>query len=102
MNVYNCCEVFIRNTEREAKNMNVRNDDVAQVVVEIPKGHRHIRTTVTLREGLSMTFQEATIAAVVRAYVSVKTHPTATRVCLEGKMPDKKKPGYADWQLVED
>lgn len=79
----------------------VRNEDVAQVVAEIPEGHRHLRTTVTLSDGTSLTFQEATIAAIVRAYTVVKTDPLRTRVELSGRKVEHSKPGYAEWQLLE-
>ena len=80
----------------------VRNEDVARVVAEIPQGHRHLRTTVTLADGTSITFQEATIAAIVRAYVAVKTGPLRSRVVLEGRRVEKRKAGYAEWQLLEE
>jgi hypothetical protein len=79
----------------------LRNEDVARVVAEIPQGHQHLRTTVTLADGSSITFQEATIAALVRAYVAVKTHPLRTRVVLTGKRVENRKSDYAEWQLVE-
>lgn len=53
----------------------LRNEDVTEVVAEIPPGHRHLRTTVRFADGSTITFQEATVAAIVRAYVSVKTDP---------------------------
>jgi hypothetical protein len=77
------------------------NEDVARVVAEIPPGHNHLRTTVTLADGTSFTFQEATMAALVRAYVAVKTHPMRTRVVLTGRRIENRKPEYAEWQLVE-
>jgi hypothetical protein len=80
----------------------LRNEDVAGVVVEIPAGHHHLRTTVTLVDGTSLTFLEATIAAIVRAYVAVKTHPRKTRVALTGSRLQGGKRGYAEWQLLEE
>jgi hypothetical protein len=79
----------------------LRNEDVARVVAEIPQGHHHLLTTVTLADGSSITFQEATLAALVRAYVAVKTHPLRTRVVLTGKRIENRKAEYAEWQLVE-
>ena len=79
----------------------LRNEDVARVVAEIPQGHRHLLTTVTLADGSSITFQEATLAALVRAYVAVKTHPLRTRVVLTGRRIENRKAEYAEWQLVE-
>lgn len=79
-----------------------RNEDIKSVVVEIPEGHKHIRTTVTLQDGAEFVFQEATIANIARAYMDVKTHPTRKKVVLTGQpLPDKKE-GYAEWQLIEE
>jgi hypothetical protein len=80
----------------------LRNEDVTRVVAEIPQGHRHLRTTVTLADGSSLTFQEATVAAIVRAYVAVKTDPVRERVVLEGRVVEGGKAGYAQWQLLEE
>ena len=77
-------------------------EDVTRVVAEIPQGHRHLRTTVTLADGTSVTFQEATIAAIVRAYVTVKTNPLRDRVVLTGRLVEGRKTGYAEWQLLEE
>lgn len=79
----------------------IRNEDVREVVAEIPEGHRHLRTTVFLQDGSEMTFQEATVAALVRAYTAVTTHPTKRRVMLKGIKVPLRKDGYAEWQLVE-
>ena len=80
----------------------LRNEDVTRVVAEIPEGHRHLRTTMTLADGSSLTFQEATMAALVRAYISVKTDPLRSRVVLAGKRVEGRKTGYAEWQLLEE
>ena len=80
----------------------LRNEDVTRVVAEIPQGHRHLRTTVTLADGFSVTFQETTIAAIVRAYIEVKTNPLRDRVVLAGRMVESRKAGYAEWQLLEE
>ena len=78
------------------------NEDVTEIVAEIPAGHRHLRTTVTFADGSSITLQEATVAAIVRAYVSVKTDPLRTRVVLRGRKVPGRKEGYAKWQLMEE
>lgn len=80
----------------------LRNEDVLEVVAEIPAGHRHLRTTVLLADGTSLTFQEATVAAIVRAYVAVKTDPRKNRVVLRGRQVPERKEGYAEWQLLEE
>lgn len=79
----------------------LRNEDVAGVVAEIPAGHQHLRTTMTLADGATITMQEATVAAIVRAYISIKTDPVRTRVSLKGQAMAARKAGFAEWQLVE-
>ncbi len=82
--------------------MLIRNEDIDRVTAEIPAGHRHLRTTVVLADGTELVFQEAAIANIVRAYIGVKTHPTATRVALKGERLAERKEGYAEWQLLEE
>ena len=79
----------------------LRTEEVTGLVAEIPEGHRHVRTTLTLADGTALTLQEATVAAIVRAYVAVKTDPTRTRVVMRGTLLAERKPGYAEWQLIE-
>lgn len=81
--------------------MNIKNEDIAGLVVEVPEGHQHIRTTVTLRDGTSITFQEATVSNLVRAFLDVKLHAQRARVELTGVELSDRKKGYAPWQLVE-
>ncbi|MBU5613054.1 hypothetical protein [Geomonas azotofigens] len=76
-------------------------EDVVQVVAEIPKNHRHLRTTLELADGTAITLQEATVAAIVRAYVTVKTDPVRKSVKLSGRRLTERKSGYAAWQLLD-
>jgi hypothetical protein len=82
--------------------MIIHNEDIKELIAEIPEGHKHLRTTIVLQDGTEMTFQEATIANLVRAYITVKTHPTVRKVVLKGKSLSERKYGYAEWQLVEE
>lgn len=82
--------------------MIIADEDFKELIAEIPKGHRHLRTTITLHDGRSFTFQEATIANIVRAYISAKTHPQRMMVRLLGSKLSARKDGYAEWQLVEE
>jgi hypothetical protein len=81
--------------------MIVRNEDVIELVLEVPEGHTHLRTSLVLRDGSEMVLQEATVANLVRAYVTLKTHPGKERLKLQGKRLGQKKEGYAEWQLLE-
>jgi hypothetical protein len=82
--------------------MIVHNEDVKKVIAEVPQGHRHVRTILVLQDGIEITFQEATIANIVRAYITVKTHPTKNKVTLKGQQVMKRKKDYAAWQLLEE
>lgn len=82
--------------------MIIPNEEIMEVVSEIPDGHRHVRTTVIMKGGQEFTFQEATIANLVRAFITVKTHPQKTRIRLKGGKLDSRKESYAEWQLIEE
>ncbi len=82
--------------------MDISNEDVNEVIVEIPEGHRHVRTRVRLADGTELVFQEATVANIARAYLTVKTDPRKTSVKLVGKKLAERKAGYAEWQLLEE
>jgi len=82
--------------------MLIANEEVKELTAEIPEGHKHLRTTIELHDGRSFTFQEATIANLVRAYITVKTHPQRRKVRLSRRKLDFRKEGYAEWQLVEE
>lgn len=81
--------------------MIIHNEDVKELIAGIPKGHKHMRTTIVLENGSELTFQEATIASIVRAYIGIKTHPRTKSVRLIGKKLEDRKKGYAEWQLIE-
>ncbi len=82
--------------------MIIHNEDIKELTVKIPEGHRHLRTTVVLQDGMEFIFHEATIANLVRAYITVKTDPIKKKVTLKGKQLAKRKDDYAEWQLIED
>ncbi len=79
----------------------VPNEEVVEVTVEVPAGHRHLRATLRLADGSAWVLHEATLANLLRAFVTVKTHPVRTRVRLVGRQVPGRKPGYAQWQLLE-
>jgi len=79
----------------------IANEDVKSLIAEIPAGHKHLRTTIELHDGRTFTFQEATIANLVRAYIEVKTHPVLTSVGYTGRNLSARKDGYAEWQLIK-
>jgi len=81
--------------------MIIKNEDIKSLTVEIPEGHKHMRTTIVLNDGMEVTFQEASIANIVRAYITVKTHPAINKVKMRNKRLVSRKEGYDEWQLLE-
>lgn len=82
--------------------MVIRNEDVREVILEVPEGHKHLRTSLVLSTGQRIVLQEATVANIVRAFVSIKTHPQLERVVLKGRRLTQRKEGFAEWQVLED
>ena len=80
----------------------IRNEDIESVLIGVPKNHKHLRICLKLKDK-TLIFQEATIANIVRAYVTIKTHPTIKALKLKMKMlPETEvKGGYARHQLLE-
>ena len=68
----------------------------------VPKAHRHLRALIETKNGALYVFQEATVANMVRAYVTLKTHPSIYGIELINKEYDGDlKEGYARSQLIE-
>lgn len=82
--------------------MNIANEDIKEVSAEIPEGHKHIRTRIVLHDGTEFIFQEAAVANIVRAYITLKTDPVKTSVRMKGTKLEVRKQGYAEWQLIEE
>lgn len=82
----------------------IRNSDVLALELFVPEGHQHLRATLELADGGRLILQEATVANLVRAYVSVVTSPTRRAVRLVGRelAPADLKEGHAPWQLIEE
>jgi len=77
-----------------------RNEDVKRVIAFIPEGHVHVRLLIELKDQ-TLILQEATAAAIVRAYVAVATHPLRRAVELRQVRLEERKPLYAEHQLIE-
>ncbi len=80
-----------------------RNMDVEKIVAAIPGGHLHTRLAIFLPDQV-IVLQEASVAAIVRAYAATAIHPTRRGIVLVNKRLGKnqRKPGFAEHQLVED
>ncbi len=83
--------------------MIIRNRDVVEIDIAVPEGHKHLRTAIVLENGSEIILQEATVANIVRAYISIKTHPQISSCRLIGQeVGSGSKEGFADWQLLEE
>ncbi len=82
-------------------NIYLRNEDMESAILAVPDGHRHLRLALTTKDGRTIVLQEATVAAIVRAYTTVKTHPQMRAVKLMSVQPHGLKEGYAKDQLIE-
>lgn len=84
--------------------MVVRNSDVLSLELGVPEGHQHLRATFELADGTRLILQEATVAALARAYVGLLTHPSRRSVKLVGRQlaAPQLKEGFAPWQLLEE
>lgn len=81
----------------------IRNEDIEKVLVGVPKGHKHLRVCMKLKNNSAMILQEATIANILRAYVTIGTHPKikAQELKMYVLGETSQKQGYALHQLLE-
>lgn len=81
----------------------IRNEAVGKVLMGVPKGHKHLRICMKLKDGTILIFQEATIANISRAYITLKTHPSiqAQELRMKTLIAEQRKEGYATHQLIE-
>jgi len=79
-----------------------RNEDVEEIVVAVPSGHQHARFLIKLVDQ-EIVLQEATVAALVRAFTNIVLHPWRRGVVLKKKLLSngEKKHGFAKYQLIE-
>jgi len=78
-----------------------KNEDITSATLAVPKGHMHLRLAITTKDGETIVLQEAAVAAIVRAYTTVKTHPVKRAVKMVSANPVGLKDGYAADQLIE-
>ena len=81
--------------------MLLRNRSVVRLLVGVPEGHEHIRARIETASGDVITLQEATLAALCRAYMDVSTHPRRRAVELRSAPVEDRKHGFAVHQLIE-
>ncbi|RLF19739.1 MAG: hypothetical protein DRZ82_04780 [Thermoprotei archaeon] len=81
--------------------LSIRNCDVERVLIGRPTSHKHLRVILFLKDGNIIILHEATIANIVRAFVTIKTHPIIEAIELRGTYLRQRKAGYAEYQLLE-
>lgn len=81
----------------------IRNEDIEQVLMGVPEDHKHLRICVKLKNKSAFIFQEATIANILRTYITIKTHPNvqAKELKMKALTAEQQKEGYAVHQLLE-
>ena len=81
----------------------IRNEDVSRVLIGVPEGHKHLRICLELKNACTLIFQEATVANILRAYTTIKTHPSvrARELKMKTLTAEQPKEGYATHQLLE-
>jgi hypothetical protein len=81
----------------------IRNVDIEKVLIGVPKGHKHLRVYIKLRDDLGLIFQEATVANILRAYVTITTHPAkrAQELKMQTLGKNLQKRGFARHQLLQ-
>ena len=77
-----------------------RVEDVKRIVAFIPKNHYHIRLLIEFKDQ-SIIIQEAVLAAITRAYLNILLHPTKRACELTLRKMNRRKHGYAKYQLIE-
>lgn len=81
----------------------IRNEDVSRVLIGVPEGHKHLRICLELKNARTLVFQEATVANILRAYTTIKTHPSvrARELKMKTLTAEQPKEDYATHQLLE-
>jgi hypothetical protein len=77
-----------------------RNEEVSRVIAFIPRGHSHVRLLLELSDQV-IILNEATLAAITRAYLSVLLHPLRRAVEMRLVRLQHRKALYAEYQLLE-
>lgn len=77
------------------------NSGVRRILYGVPRGRLHGRLVIEFEDGSILVLSEATVANIVRAYITVLTHPLVEAVELVKRRLVERKKGYAEYQLVE-
>jgi len=81
--------------------LQLRNRHVVRLVLGTPAGGEGIQARIQTNEGDVIALEGATLAALVRAYMAVTTHPTLQAIELRAAALEPAKAGFATHQLIE-
>lgn len=79
----------------------IHNEEVEALTMAIPEGHKHLRAAIATVGGDTIVLPEAVIAALVRGYVQIKTHPTLKALRMTTQFVENRKQDFATQQLLE-
>lgn len=75
--------------------------DVNRLLFGIPATHKHYRLALITRDDDCLVLSEALVAAIARAYVSIKTHPLRASIEMASRPLQSPKADFASYQLLE-
>ncbi|GEM_PF-77199 len=80
----------------------IRNSDIEKVMLGAPKGHKHIRGLIFLKNEVVIVFQQATLENIARGVINLITHPLKRALCLRCVRLENRKGDFAEYQLIEE
>ncbi len=83
------------------KVIRLSSQNVMQLLFGIPENHQHCRLVLKTDQSGTLVLSEALVAAIVRAYATIKTHPTRSGIEMTATLISDGKPDFASWQLLE-
>jgi len=78
----------------------IRNAQVQRILLGVPRNHKHLRAVLELTNGTKLVLHEATLASIVRAFLSAKLNPVQDAVELIGTKLMERRAGFAEYQLL--
>jgi len=86
--------------QHEAKKT-IRNTQIQRILLGVPLEHEHLRVLIELTDGTKLVLHEATLASIVRAFLTTKLDPIRDAVELMGTELAERRAGFAEYQLLE-
>lgn len=79
-----------------------RNNDVEELIIAIPRNHKHIRLLIKFKDQ-AILLNEAVVSAIVKSYLLITLDPIRRGIVLKQVILDKErvKKNYDTVQLIE-